>query len=174
MLWSHSVPFSPGQIPQRPHGPARPVRPGGGLPQSQRGGQPLRLDWSSGHVPGSVIDRIEAELLLTPHNVDFKYTSGKSTFVPLASAGFWNFEDVTRPFVSQAVISDGHFFSFFCYQLNTVALSVEADAGNPRNNLLWGTKSLRLYEDVRDGEVVGLNDDVIKLLVQFLLNQPES
>lgn len=87
-------------------------------------------------------------------------------------AGFWNYEDVTRPFVSQAVITDGHFFSFFCYQLNTVALSVETDANNPRKNLLWGTESLRLYESVQDGEVVGLNDSVIKLLVQFLMNQP--
>ncbi|XP_069562639.1 large ribosomal subunit protein mL65 [Brachyistius frenatus] len=86
--------------------------------------------------------------------------------------GFWNHEDVTRPFVSQAVITDGHFFSFFCYQLNTVALSVQTDVDNPRKNLLWGTESLRLYESVQDREVVGLNDDVIKLLVQFLVNQP--
>ncbi|KAK2837930.1 hypothetical protein Q5P01_015142 [Channa striata] len=86
--------------------------------------------------------------------------------------GFWNHEDVTRPFVSQAVITDGHFFSFFCYQLNTVALSVETDANNPRKNILWGTESLRLYESVEDKEVVGLNDAVIKLLVQFLMNQP--
>ncbi|KAM6931218.1 large ribosomal subunit protein mL65 [Xenentodon cancila] len=86
--------------------------------------------------------------------------------------GFWNHEDVSRPFVSQAVITDGHFFSFFCYQLNTVALSVETDANNPRKNLLWGTESQRLYESVEDGEVVGLNDDVIKLLVQFFMNHP--
>lgn len=86
--------------------------------------------------------------------------------------GFWNHEDVTRPFVSQAVITDGQFFSFFCYQLNTVALSVETDTNNPRKNLLWGTESLRLYEGVQDGEVVGLNDGVIKLLVQFLMNKP--
>ncbi|XP_072243593.1 large ribosomal subunit protein mL65 [Leuresthes tenuis] len=86
--------------------------------------------------------------------------------------GFWSHEDVSRPFVSQAVISDGHFFSFFCYQLNTVALAVETDANNPRKNLLWGTESLRLYDSVQDGEVVGLNDGVIKLLVQFLMNRP--
>ncbi|XP_044051289.1 39S ribosomal protein S30, mitochondrial [Siniperca chuatsi] len=86
--------------------------------------------------------------------------------------GFWNHEDVNRPFVSQAVITDGQFFSFFCYQLNTVALSVETDTDNPRKNLLWGTESLRLYESVQDGEVVGLNDGVVKLLVQFLMNQP--
>ncbi|KAM8885399.1 large ribosomal subunit protein mL65 [Spinachia spinachia] len=86
--------------------------------------------------------------------------------------GFWPHEDVRRPLVSQAVITDGKFFSFFCYQLNTVALSVETDVDNPRKNLLWGTESLRLYESVQDGEVVGLDDDVLKLLVQFLMNQP--
>ncbi|XP_038560411.1 39S ribosomal protein S30, mitochondrial [Micropterus salmoides] len=86
--------------------------------------------------------------------------------------GFWNHEDVTRPFASQAVITDGQFFSFFCYQLNTVALSVETDANNPRKNLLWGTESLQLYESVQDGAVVGLNNSVIRLLVQFLMNQP--
>ncbi|XP_028313363.1 large ribosomal subunit protein mL65 [Gouania willdenowi] len=86
--------------------------------------------------------------------------------------GFWDREDVTRPFVSQAVITDGHFFSFFCYQLNTLALSVEMDANNPRKNILWGTESLRLFDDVQDGEVVGLNDDVLKLLLQFFMNRP--
>ncbi|CAG08116.1 unnamed protein product, partial [Tetraodon nigroviridis] len=86
--------------------------------------------------------------------------------------GFWDREDVTRPFVSQAVITDGKYFSFFCYQLNTVALSVQTDINNPRRNLMWGTESLKLYDRVEDGKVLGLNDGVIKLLVQFLLNQP--
>ncbi|KAM3611321.1 uncharacterized protein V6R79_016565 [Siganus canaliculatus] len=97
----------------------------------------------------------------------FAWTGAQATY-----QGFWDREDVSRPFVSQAVITDGHFFSFFCYQLNTVALSVEMDVNNPRKNLLWGTESLRLYESVQDGEVVGLNDGVIRLLVQFLMNQP--
>lgn len=74
--------------------------------------------------------------------------------------------------MSQAVITDGKYFSYFCYQLNTVALSVEADSNNPRKNLIWGTESLKLYDGVEDGKVVGLNDGVLKLLVQFLLNQP--
>ncbi|XP_017267667.1 39S ribosomal protein S30, mitochondrial [Kryptolebias marmoratus] len=114
-------------------------------------------------------DQVEVFLRANAMASLFAWTGAQAMY-----QGFWNFEDVARPFVSQAVISDGHFFSFFCYQLNTVALSVETDAGNPRKNLLWGTESLRLYEGVQDGEVVGLNDDVIRLLVQFLLNQPSS
>ncbi|XP_074527355.1 large ribosomal subunit protein mL65 [Halichoeres trimaculatus] len=112
-------------------------------------------------------DQIEVFLRANALTSLFAWTGAQAMY-----QGFWDREDVTRPFVSQAVISDGKFFSFFCYQLNTLALSVEADANNPRKNLLWGTESLQLYESVQDGEVVGLNDDVLKLLVQFFLNQP--
>uniref|UniRef100_A0A3Q0T8T4 Mitochondrial ribosomal protein S30 n=1 Tax=Amphilophus citrinellus TaxID=61819 RepID=A0A3Q0T8T4_AMPCI len=112
-------------------------------------------------------DQVEVFLRANALTSLFAWTGAQAVY-----QGFWNYEDVTRPFVSQAVITDGRFFSFFCYQLNTVALSVETDANNPRKNLLWGTESLRLYESVQDGEVVGLNDGVIKLLVQFLMNQP--
>lgn len=37
---------------------------------------------------------------------------------------------------------------------------------------MWGTESLRLYDGVQDGAVSGLDDDVLKLLVQFLMNKP--
>ncbi|KAK3514662.1 hypothetical protein QTP70_021579 [Hemibagrus guttatus] len=86
--------------------------------------------------------------------------------------GFWSEQDVSRPFVSQAVITDGQYFSFFCYQLNTLALSSFSVPNNPRKNLCWGTDSLRLYDKVTDGDVIGWDDDVFKLLVKFLLNKP--
>ncbi|XP_030647693.1 large ribosomal subunit protein mL65 [Chanos chanos] len=86
--------------------------------------------------------------------------------------GFWSQEDLTRPFVSQAVITDGQYFSFFCYQLNTLALTSQCEADNTRKNLCWGTESMRLYESITDSNVIGLNDDVLRLLVQFLLNKP--
>ncbi|KAK1892230.1 28S ribosomal protein S30 mitochondrial [Dissostichus eleginoides] len=111
-------------------------------------------------------DQVEVFLRANALTSLFAWTGAQAMY-----QGFWNHEDVTRPFVSQAVITDGKFFSFFCYQLNTVALAVETDANNPRKNLLWGTESLRLYDSVQDGEVVGLNDDVLKLLVQFLMNK---
>lgn len=84
--------------------------------------------------------------------------------------GFWSAEDVDKPFASQAIITDGQHFSFFCYQLNTLALTDETDANNTRKNLCWGTEGLRLYENINGNQVIGLNDDVIRLLVQFLLN----
>lgn len=90
----------------------------------------------------------------------------------LSCLGFWSEHDVSRPFVSQAVITDGQYFSFFCYQLNTLALSSFSIPNNSRKNLCWGTESLRLYDKVTDGDVIGWNADVFKLLVKFLMNKP--
>lgn len=88
--------------------------------------------------------------------------------------GFWSEADVTRPFVSQAVITDGKYFSFFCYQLNTLALTVQADQNNPRKNICWGTQSKPLYETVEDKDVKGFDDDVLLQIVHFLLNKPKE
>ncbi|KAM4878361.1 large ribosomal subunit protein mL65 isoform 1-T1 [Sylvia borin] len=88
--------------------------------------------------------------------------------------GFWSEADVTRPFVSQAVVTDGKYFAFFCYQLNTLALSAETVRNNPRKNICWGTDSKPLYDVVEDGNVKGFNDEVLIQLVHFLLNRPKE
>ncbi|XP_054628344.1 39S ribosomal protein S30, mitochondrial [Dunckerocampus dactyliophorus] len=111
-------------------------------------------------------DQVEVFLRANALASLFAWTAAQASY-----QGFWNYEDVSRPFVSQAVITDGKFFSFFCYQLNTLALSAQTDVDNPRKNLLWGTESMRLYEGVEDERVVGLNDDTVKLLVRFFLQQ---
>ncbi|NXY43521.1 RT30 protein, partial [Ceuthmochares aereus] len=88
--------------------------------------------------------------------------------------GFWSEADVTRPFVSQAVVTDGRYFAFFCYQLNTLALTAETIQNNPRKNICWGTESKPLYDVVEDGSVKGFNDEVLFHLVRFLLNRPRE
>ncbi|XP_037655392.1 39S ribosomal protein S30, mitochondrial [Choloepus didactylus] len=88
--------------------------------------------------------------------------------------GFWSEADVSRPFVSQGVITDGKYFSFFCYQLNTLALTAQADQNNPRKNICWGTQSKPLYETIEDNDVKGFNDDVLLQIVHFLLNRPKE
>nr|XP_060617448.1 large ribosomal subunit protein mL65 [Anolis sagrei ordinatus] len=88
--------------------------------------------------------------------------------------GFWSEADVTRPFVSQAVITDGRYFAFFCYQLNTLALTAEADKNNPRKNICWGTESKPLYEAIEDNNVKGFNDEILLQLVKLLLNGPKD
>ncbi|XP_027736663.1 39S ribosomal protein S30, mitochondrial [Empidonax traillii] len=88
--------------------------------------------------------------------------------------GFWSEADVTRPFVSQAVVTDGKYFAFFCYQLNTLALTAETIKNNPRKNICWGTESKPLYDVVEDGNVKNFNDEVLLHLVRFLLNRPKE
>ncbi|NWV54606.1 RT30 protein, partial [Daphoenositta chrysoptera] len=88
--------------------------------------------------------------------------------------GFWSEADVTRPFVSQAVVTDGKYFAFFCYQLNTLALTAETIKNSPRKNICWGTDSKPLYDVVEDGNVKGFNDEVLLQLVRFLLNRPKE
>ncbi|KAM9167705.1 large ribosomal subunit protein mL65-like [Mergus octosetaceus] len=88
--------------------------------------------------------------------------------------GFWNEADVTRPFVSQAVVTDGKYFAFFCFQLNTLALTAETVKNNPRKNICWGTDSKPLYDVVEEGSVKGFNDEVLLQLVRFLLNRPKG
>ncbi|XP_012520200.1 PREDICTED: 28S ribosomal protein S30, mitochondrial [Propithecus coquereli] len=88
--------------------------------------------------------------------------------------GFWSEADVARPFVSQGVITDGKYFSFFCYQLNTLALTAQANQNNPRKNICWGTQSKPLYETIEENDVKGFNDDVLLQIVQFLLKRPKE
>ncbi|XP_066993772.2 large ribosomal subunit protein mL65 [Anabrus simplex] len=86
--------------------------------------------------------------------------------------GFSTYNDVTYPFVTQTVISNGQYWSFYVYQLNTTLLHSHYAAENPRRNLCWGTGTMKLFESVENGQVVGFNDDVLKKLLAFYLNAP--
>ncbi|MBN3306722.1 RT30 protein, partial [Amia calva] len=118
-------------------------------------------------IKSNLADQIEVGLRANAIASLFAWTGAQAMY-----QGFWSHEDVTRPFVSQAVITDGQYFSFFCYQLNTLALTVQTDLNNPRKNMCWGTESMCLYDEIKDGEVIGWNDNVLNLLVQFLMNRP--
>ncbi|KAG5280473.1 hypothetical protein AALO_G00060420 [Alosa alosa] len=110
-------------------------------------------------------DQVEVTLRANAIASLFAWTGAQAMY-----QGFWSHEDLDRPFVSQAVITDGKYLSFFCYQLNTLALTDEADVDNPRKNLCWGTKRMQLYENIIGNDVIGLDDHVLRLLIQFLLN----
>ncbi|XP_067888847.1 39S ribosomal protein S30, mitochondrial [Heterodontus francisci] len=120
-------------------------------------------------IKNNLTDQIEVRLRANGIASLFAWTGAQAMY-----QGFWSEADVTQPFVSQAVITDGIYFSFFCYQLNTLALTARTDQHNHRKNICWGTESMRLYEDIEGGSVKGFNDEVLSLLVRFLLNRPES
>nr|XP_033787519.1 39S ribosomal protein S30, mitochondrial [Geotrypetes seraphini] len=120
-------------------------------------------------LKANLADQIEVHYRANAIASLFAWTGAQAMY-----QGFWSHADVTRPFVSQAVIYDGKYFAFFCYQLNTLALSVEADINNSRKNICWGVESMPLYETVEDNDVKGFNDEVLKQIVRFLLSCPEQ
>ncbi|XP_052752185.1 28S ribosomal protein S30, mitochondrial [Galleria mellonella] len=88
--------------------------------------------------------------------------------------GFTTYNDLTYPLVTQTIITDGQLWSFYAYQLNTILMHNEKIDENPKHNICFGTKPLKLYEKVENGKVYGFNEDVLKLLVQLYLNTPEE
>ncbi|XP_010135862.1 PREDICTED: 28S ribosomal protein S30, mitochondrial, partial [Buceros rhinoceros silvestris] len=137
-----------------------------------------------GHTQFHLIpDKLKRERFLRAHLEDqievvYRANGIASLFAWTAAQamyqGFWSEADVTRPFVSQAVVTDGKYFAFFCYQLNTLALTVDTIKNNSRKNVCWGTDSKPLYDVVEDGSVKGFNDQVLLQLVRFLLNRPKE
>ncbi|XP_062984159.1 large ribosomal subunit protein mL65 [Elgaria multicarinata webbii] len=117
----------------------------------------------------NLIDQIEVPPRANAIASLFAWTGAQAMY-----QGFWSEADMTRPFVSQAVITDGRYFAFFCYQLNTLALTVDADKNNPRKNICWGTESKPLYEAIEDNDVKGFNDEILVQLIKFLLNRPKD
>ncbi len=97
----------------------------------------------------------------------------KSDAVVSAFTGFNYLIDLTYPLATQSIVSDGQHFQFFVYQLNTLRLWIE-DELHPLRNICWTTDRLRLYDTIENNEVKGLNVDVLKLLVKFVMMQPSN
>uniref|UniRef100_A0A182NR04 28S ribosomal protein S30, mitochondrial n=1 Tax=Anopheles dirus TaxID=7168 RepID=A0A182NR04_9DIPT len=89
--------------------------------------------------------------------------------------GFSVFNDVTYPLTAQTVVTDGRNWSFYAYQLNTMLLHSDQVDVNNRYNLCWGTEALQLYETIdENGKIHGLNNEVLRQLIAFYINQPKQ
>lgn len=87
--------------------------------------------------------------------------------------GFSTFNDPTYPLTTQTIITDGQFWSFYVYQLNTTQVHQDAINTNSKVNRCWGTPEMKLYETIdENGKLIGFNDDVLKHLIQFYINKP--
>lgn len=88
--------------------------------------------------------------------------------------GFSTYNDMKYPLTSQTVITDGKFWSFYKYQLNTTCIHTSIEQPNYRYNKCWGTKEAKLFEQVdSNGKLQGLNEEVLRNLVKFYINQPK-
>ena len=86
--------------------------------------------------------------------------------------GFKLDQDLAYPLCMQAILTNGQRFTFACYQLNT--LDFRQKSSTNRQNYLWLGPTLNFYDyiSLQSGEVIGLNEDVMKYICQFILNKP--
>lgn len=104
-------------------------------------------------------------------NAVFLYSSNpKNNSYCCIIPGFTPYNDVTYPTTTQTVITDGQLWSFFAYQLNTVIPSKD----NLLRNICWHSGEMKLFDEITDTEVQGLNDDILKILIKFYCNVPQS
>lgn len=85
--------------------------------------------------------------------------------------GFNSYIDVTYPFTTQTILTNGKTFSFHAYQLNTLQLW-KCNNSNPFQNICWQIPEANLYDVIENGEVKGFNDDVFKNLIKFIVLEP--
>lgn len=85
--------------------------------------------------------------------------------------GFNTFEELTYPFTTQTIVTDGQYYTFFAYQLNTLHLWLD-DEANPLKNICWVTGPHKLYDRIEDGKVKGFDDSVLEHIVKFLCIKP--
>lgn len=89
--------------------------------------------------------------------------------------GFSTFNDVTYPLTTQTVVTNGKQFSFYVYQMNTTLVHQDAFDSNEKSNVCWGTKEMELFKEIdENGKLIGFNDDVLKNLIHFYINEPKK
>lgn len=88
--------------------------------------------------------------------------------------GFTTFNDITYPLITQTCVTNGQLWSFYTYQLNTMLIHSKHVKENPKKNICWATQEMKLFEDIQDNKVLGLNKDVLKTLLKYYLNKPKQ
>lgn len=97
------------------------------------------------------------------------------TYAQACYQGFSTYNDMNYSLPTQTVITDGQFWSFYKYQLNTTCIHTSPIEPNYRYNKCWGTKEMKLYDQIDDhGKLQGINDEVLKNLIKLYINEPQA
>jgi len=89
-------------------------------------------------------------------------------------SGFSTFNDITYPLITQTIITDGQWWSFCVYQLNTILVHSENVIENPKRNICWITEPIKLFDKIENEKVHGFNEEVLKNLIKFYVNTAEE
>ncbi|XP_014681267.1 PREDICTED: 28S ribosomal protein S30, mitochondrial-like [Priapulus caudatus] len=84
--------------------------------------------------------------------------------------GFDHFNDITYPLITQSVITNGQYWQFFTYQLNSTQASTYGTSYY--RNICWAGERMKLYDCIEDDQVKGFNDDVLRWCLKFMLREP--
>ncbi len=82
-----------------------------------------------------------------------------------SNLGFTVYHELTYPLVTHVIITDGQFWSFYVYQLNTHSFHSDVDTDSLRN-VCWSSGDLKLFDTYESGQLKGLNDQVLKNIVK--------
>ncbi|CAF1226509.1 unnamed protein product [Rotaria sp. Silwood1] len=85
--------------------------------------------------------------------------------------GFSMWREPTYPLIAQTIISNRRQWIFGVYQLNTIAHFKPHDA-QTTSNICWVSPLMNLYDRIENGELINFNDDVLRQLLRFILNEP--
>lgn len=85
--------------------------------------------------------------------------------------GFNTLSELTYPFTTQTILTDGRLYSIYSYQLNTLHLWKDDDA-NPLRNICFIQDKLPLYDTIENGELKGFNDETLKAILKCFLLKP--
>ena len=98
-------------------------------------------------------------------------------FAQACYQGFSTYNEMNYPLATQTVLTDGQWWSFYKYQLNSTNMHTNNLVNEPnyRYNKCWGTKEMKLYDEIDEGgKIQGLNDEVLRNLLTFYVNQPKA
>ena len=85
--------------------------------------------------------------------------------------GFSMWREPTYPLVAQTILSNRRQWVFGVYQLNTIGHFKPRDA-QTTSNICWVSPVMNLYDRIENGQIVNFNDDVLRQLLKFLVNEP--
>lgn len=90
--------------------------------------------------------------------------------------GFTPYDELTYPFTTQSIVTDGKTWNFYVYQLNSHSFHGDLQHDGLSNglyNLCWSSGPMKLFEDVSNNVVNGVNEKVIELLLKFVMREPQ-
>lgn len=106
---------------------------------------------------------LNAQALLT----GFSWLNGLSAY-----HGFMPFEEITYPFTTQMITTNGQDWLFNVFQMNSHSYhnDVLLDISKAKINLFWTSGKMKLFDNYQDGSFSNVNEDVLKLLYKFSTN----